>query len=537
MLAKNKGYSYYNTPNVSNMREVCSYCADTFGDKTAFNYLKGKEELKFSYKEFNESVSALGAYFINRGFSRKHIALLGENSYQWLVTYFGVVNSNNVIVPIDKELSPQDISMILRRSDSVLLIYSPTYEEEAKEACENVELICMDELDTLIDEGKAILSEAPDLYNSTPIDNDEYCSIVYTSGTTAAPKGVMLSHRNIVADTIATSKSVRVCDPSLVTLPLHHTYGFVASITIPMLIGSSIFINNSLRKLLPDIKYAKPEYIAVVPLMAETIYKKIWENATASGKDKLLKKMIKISNALLKIGIDLRRKLFKSVIDGLGGNIDIIVIGGAPISAECVKGFYEFGIKALGGYGITECSPVVSTVRNKHYCPESVGTVHPGVKVRVVDGEIQVSGETVFLGYYKDDEATKTAFDGEWFKTGDLGKLEDNFLFISGRKKNLIILGNGKNVSPEELEQKLTDNIPHIDEIVVYEKDDAIAAEVYCADADDNKKDAVKKAIFDYNKSLPAYKHVAHVHFRDTEFPKTTTKKIKRNVNGDKTNA
>lgn len=534
---KNHKYPFYETPDVNNMRDIISYCAKTFGNKTAFNYLSKKSEIKVSYKEFYNQVIALSAYFISRGFNRTHIALIGENSYNWLLVYFAVVNSNNVIVPIDKELSSSDISMILEKSDSSILVYSPTYEDEVAEVAENLELINMNNLTDFIKNGENIITKGGKSCLDIELDDNAMCTIVYTSGTTATPKGVMLSHKNIVADTVATSKSVRVCDPSLVTLPLHHTYGFVASITIPMLIGSTIFINSSTKKLLSDIKFAKPEYIAVVPLIAETIYKKIWKNAEESGKNKLLKIMIKVSNALLKFGIDFRRIFFKSVIDALGGNIQIIVIGGAPISPECVKGFYNFGIKALGGYGITECSPVVSTIRNDHYCPESVGSVHPGVNVRIIDNEIQVSGETVFLGYYKDESATKEVFDGIWFKTGDIGELKDDFLFISGRKKNLIILGNGKNVSPEELEQKLLDNINEINEIIVSEKDGAIVAEIYSAEADAEKKQFLEQKVFEFNKTLPTYKQIAKIEFRDTEFPKTTTKKIKRNIIGGNINA
>ncbi len=530
---KNQNYPFYETPKVSNMCDVISYCAETYGEKTAFSYLKKNEEIKISYREFYNNVVSLSAFFIEKGFSKKHIALIGENSYNWLLTYFAVVNSGNVIVPIDKELSSEEISDILQRSDSSVFIYSPTYKDEAVRAANNIELINMDDLQKLVKQGESIIANGGKSCLDIEIDDNACCTIVYTSGTTAAPKGVMLSHKNIVSDTVATSKSVRVCDPSLVTLPLHHTYGFVASITIPMLIGSSIFINSSTRKLLSDIKYAKPEYIAVVPLIAETIYKKIWKNAEASGKYKLLKRMVKISDFLCSIGIDLRRKLFKSVIDGLGGNIQIIVIGGAPISPECVKGFNSFGIKALGGYGITECSPVVSTVRNKHYCPESVGSVHPGIEVRIVDNEIQVKGDTVFLGYYRDPDATENAFDNGWFKTGDLGKLENGFLYILGRKKNLIILGNGKNVSPEELEQKIADNIDEVTEVVVSEKDGVIFAEIYSVEADNETKKHIENKIFEYNKTLPSYKQISKVGFRDTEFPKTTTKKIKRNLNGE----
>ncbi len=277
-----------------------------------------------------------------------------------------------------------------------------------------------------------------------------------------------------------------------------------------------------------DIKYSKPKYIACVPLVAETFYKRVQENLKSTGKDVLINKLLVVSNALYKCGIDVRRKLFKKIIDAFGGNLEILVIGGAPINENCVIGFHDFGVNVLCGYGITECSPIVSTMRNKHYEPKSVGVVHPGVEVRIKDGEVQVKGNIVFSGYYKNEEATKDAFDGEWFKTGDLGAYENDMLYINGRIKNLIILPNGKNVSPEELEQKFADNISEINEIVVSEKDGMITAEIYSADADESKKKEIEKKVFEFNKSLPTFKQIGQVVFRDTEFPKTTTKKIKR---------
>ncbi len=524
---KNVQYPYYKTPELHSLQELIGYCAEMFKEKTAFNYLEGKNEISKSYVTFFEDVAALCNYFIESGYSRAHIALLGENSYEWLVAFFAIVNSNNIVVPLDKELTSENLCRIVSKSDSVLLIHSDEYTDEA-EYNKDVELINMKNFSEIISRCKTDLCSTINFYGNIKINYNDMCAIFFTSGTTSEPKGVMLSHKNIVSDTIATSKSVLVADPSLLTLPLHHTYGFVASVTIPMLIGSTIFINSSIRHLMRDINRAKPEYIAVVPLIAETMYKKIWENAEKNGKDKLLKKLVRLSDALCKIGIDLRRRLFSSVIDGLGGNLKILVIGGAAIDPVYVKGFNSFGIKALVGYGITECSPVVSTVRNKHYCPESVGTVHPGVTVRIKDGEIQVKGDTVFAGYYKNPEATEAAFDGEWFKTGDIGEIRDNYLFITGRIKNLIILPNGENVSPEELEAKLSGEIPQINEIVVYEKNGVIVAEIFPQSCDEKSKREIENNIFVFNKNLPIYKQIRKVVFRDEEFSKTTSKKIKR---------
>lgn len=524
---KNKQYSLYNVPEFINLKDFVEYCGTEFSGRTAFRYLEKKTEVAKSYKAFKEDVAALGTYFIAKGYNRTHIAVIGENSYKWIVTYFAVVNSNNVIVPLDKEASVDDLKYLVEKSDTSVIVHSDDYTEEAEASgCSN--LVNMKDLDNIIAEGKALIVNGDKSYENTVIDENAMCTLVYTSGTTSEPKGVMLSHLNIVFDTVTTSKSVLIPDSALVMLPIHHTYGFVASITIPMLIGSSIFINSSMRNLMSDINYAKPKYIACVPMVADAFYKKVQENLKSTGKAELINKLVKVSRALCKCGIDIRRKLFKKIIDAFGGNLEILVIGGAQVNENTVIGFHDFGVNVLCGYGITECSPIVSTVRNKHYEPKSVGVVHPGVEVRIKDGEIQVKGNIVFSGYYKNEEATREAFDGEWFKTGDLGTYENDMLYINGRIKNLIILPNGKNVSPEELEQKIMDYAGEINEVIVYEKDGLITAEIYYAEADEVMKKETEKKIFEFNKNLPTYKQIGNVVFRDTEFPKTTTKKIKR---------
>ncbi len=524
---KNKKYPLYDVPEFIDLKAFVEYCGINYADRIAFRWLKKKKEFSKTYKEFKEDVEALGTYFISHGYNRTHIAVLGENCYEWIVTYFATVNSNNVIVPLDKEASIDDLKYLVEKSDTAVMVCSDDYLEEA-EASGCSTIINMKDLVTIINEGKSFISHGNKSYRDMVIDENAMCTLVYTSGTTSEPKGVMLSHLNIIFDTVATSKSVLIPDSALVMLPIHHTYGFVASLTIPMLVGSSIFINSSMRNLMSDINFAKPKYIACVPMVSEAFYKKVQENLKSTGKDELIKKLVKISRVLCKCGVDIRRKLFKKVIDAFGGNLEILVIGGAPINENCVVGFHDFGINVLCGYGITECSPIVSTMRNEHYEPKSVGVVHPGVEVRIKDGEVQVKGNIVFNGYYKNEDATREAFDGEWFKTGDLGAYENDMLYINGRIKNLIILPNGKNVSPEELEQKLADYISDITEVIVYEKDGLITAELYCAEAEETKKEELEKKVFELNKTLPTYKQIGKVIFRDNEFPKTTTKKIKR---------
>lgn len=524
---RNKQYPLYPIPDLRSFRELVEYCENQFSERVSFRWLKKKVEISKTYRDFAQDVEALGTYFISKGYCRTHIAVIGENSYEWIVTYFAVVNSNNIIVPLDKEATVDDLKYLLKKSDTAVLVHSKDYLEEAQASgCEA--LVDMKDFPSILDEGKKLVAKGDNSYKNIVIDENALCTLVYTSGTTSEPKGAMLSHLNIVFDTVATSKSVLIPDSSLVMLPIHHTYGFVASITIPMLIGSSIFINSSMRSLMSDIAYAKPKYIACVPLVSEAFYKKVQENLEKTGKAKLIKSLITISNSLLALGIDVRRKLFKKIIDAFGGNLEILVIGGAPINEKCVLFFHSIGLNVLCGYGITECSPIVSTMRNKHFDSKSVGTVHPGVEVRISDDEIQVKGDIVFKGYYKNDAATSAAFDGEWFKTGDLGAYKNNMLYINGRIKNLIILPNGKNVSPEELEQKIGENVIDITEIIVYEGDGVITAEIYSADSDSVTREKIEKQVFEYNKNLPSYKQIGKVIFRDTEFPKTTTKKIKR---------
>ena len=527
MKSPNKAYPYYSTPEISDLKEFIKYCGTNYGERIAFRWLEKKSEIFKTYNEFDSDITALGEYFLHEGYKGKHIAVIGENSYNWIITYFATVNSGNVIVPIDKECTQDEIKYFIKKSDAEILIHSDDYTEEAEFSGCSVR-INMNDFDEILKKGKELLSSGHNEFQNVEIDNNKMCTLVFTSGTTAESKGVMLSHLNIIFDTIATSKSVLIPDSSLLMLPIHHTYGFVASLTIPMLVGSSIFINSSMRHLMNDIKYAKPKYIACVPLIAEAFYKKIQENLKATGKDKLIQKLLFISNMLCKCNIDIRRKLFKKILDAFGGNLEILVIGGAPINENCVIGFHDFGINVLCGYGITECSPIVSTMRNEHYEPKSVGVVHPGVEVRIENNEIQVKGNIVFSGYYKNEKATQKVFDGEWFKTGDLGEYKNNMLYINGRIKNLIILPNGKNVSPEELEQKISSNIKEIDEIVVYQKDNMIVSEIYSAEADENKKKEIETKVLQFNKNLPSYKQIGKVTFRDVEFQKTTTKKIKR---------
>lgn len=508
------------TPYIENLKELVNLRAD-MPNEIAFKYKKKTEIIEITAKQFKSEIECLGTYLYSRGIKDSKVALVGENSYTWILSYFSVVNGGNIIVPIDKELSNEDIADLLKQSGAVALIYADTYSDIA-EKHKHLQLFNMQEFDTYISEGKKLIDDGNNDFVDYEIGNKKLCSIIYTSGTTGKPKGVMLCHKNFVADIISSCENVYISGSSMLTLPLHHTFAFSTSILAMLLKGVTISINSSLRTFKQDLKDFKPQNMFLVPLYVETMYKNIWTTADEQGKTKLLKTMLKISNALRKVGIDIRRKVFKSVLDAFGGKLDLIVSGGAPINEKYIKCFDDLGIKVLNGYGITECSPVVAVNRNENPVKDSVGLLLSCNQAKEKDGEILVKGDNVMLGYYEDAEATKDAFDDEWFKTGDLGYIKDNHLFITGRKKNLIIRSNGKNVSPEELEEKIQ-LIENVIEVLVYAENDTITAEIYAENTDN-----IQNSINQLNKSLPLYKQISNVKFRDAEFVKTTTKKIKR---------
>lgn len=524
---RNKPYPYYSVPEPSDLKDLVSYCAEHYGEKKAFWYKRKNEEVTISFQQLKADVNAFGTYLHSIGIVNKHIALLGENSYAWIVAYFAVVNGGNIVVPLDNQNTADDIARLVKRADVSLLIHSEMYSDEA-EMC-GAPLLNFKDFSSFIEEGQKQLNQGNCSFAECQIDREKMCAIVFTSGTTSDPKGVMLNHRSLMRDAIVSLENLFVPYGSVCMLPMYHTFGFMACILCQMLMGYPVFINNSLKRVLSDIQYAAPKHVSVVPLLIGVIYNQIWENVRKSGKEKLFKRMISISNILDHCGIHIKRKLFKQVYEAFGGNLEMLISGGSPVDEKYIKGFRDIGIKVVNGYGITELSPIVSTVRNKHYSPRSVGSVNPHIDCRIKDGEVQLKGDTLFLGYYKDEQATAEAFDDEWFKTGDLGYLdEDGLLYITGRIKNLIILSNGKNVAPEELEALLSQNIPEIKEVLVYGANDQIVAEVYLDPDLQSDTKRIKARITEINISLPNHKQIADVVFRDIEFPKTTTKKIKR---------
>ena len=549
---------------VDSIKEIMEMAARENGDGLAFEFRDEADRdkiVKVTYKEFKTDTEELGSAIVKLGMHDKHVAIIGENSYKWLTCYLTMLKSTGVFVPIDKELTCEQVINVLRHSDSEMLFYSAKYEEwidEIQKALPKIKYFVglnrkedkserILSYDKLKRQGKRELEAGNKTYLNLKDDENNLKLLVYTSGTTGDPKGVMLTEHNILSATLYGLQVADIKTKCLSVLPYHHTYEAVVGILVALHKHSCICINDSLKNVLKNLQLYKPDYIYLVPAFTEVFYKNIWKNARETGKDKALKIIIPISNGLRKIGIDLRGVFFKSIHQAFGGNLREIVCGGAPIRPEIGKFFNDIGIVLLNGYGITECSPLVSVNRlNKDNDSSTVGVILPCCEIKFEnvnedgDGEICVKGDIVMNGYYKEPEKTARVLKDGWFNTEDYGHLnKKGQLVINGRKKNLIVLHNGKNVYPEEIENFIL-SIPYVQEAIVKGKknelgqETALIAEVYLnkeaveefGDIDIQKK--LKQDINNATRELPLYKKIAEIEIRKEEFIKTTTNKIKR---------
>lgn len=554
-----KNYPLYETDQIRNLKELIENCSCKYGDKIAFEYRRGNGIVQVSYLQFKRDIEFLGTALLNMGFKDKHIAVLGENSYEWITTYFAVTGSSNVIVPIDPELPTTEMKNILRGSDASALVFSQKFADLVPDLAHQIDNIQVsinmhsgEDSDTirsypkLLEHGKLLINQGDYSYIYNTIDDYRLAAIIYTSGTTGVSKGVMLSQYNMASNVVASTKHSTAYESSVLVLPLHHTFGWTAGVLCMLQIGSKICINNSLKNVNRDILLFQPTQMCLVPLYLETMYKRIWSNTHKQKKETLLKVLLIISSIFLKLGIDCRRHLFKSVLFYFGGKLRLIICGGAPLDPKYVKGFRDLGITILNGYGLTECSPIVTGNRNEYYRDDSVGLPLPGCEVKIDtpdldgEGEIWVRGPNVMLGYYGNPTATADTMAGDWLKTGDIGKIDDDgFIYLTGRIKNMIKLSSGLNIYPEELESLIAD-IPYIKDVMVYgetqgkQVDPQLIAEILL-DWDfmqenpiRNHEERLKSDIDNINRSLPYYKKISDIRLRTTEFDKTTTKKIKR---------
>ncbi len=546
---KDPNYAPYKSIDADVIRDIIEYATEKSADKPLFQIpVPGKDDVFVSYGEFGKAVEGFGTFLFSEGYKKEKIAILGENCYEWIVSYFSIVDGGNTAVPLDRDLPCEDLIYHVTNGDCAAVIYSPVYADVAEKLLASSEKIkkiyCMSDLESMVSEGKKLVQNGDKSFKNADVKPDDLAAIVYTSGTTGKSKGVMLTQHNISSNVSSVCRHIQGEGHGVLALPLHHTFGMLANVLAPMLFEARIYMTTSMRNIQSDMKKIGATAAFCVPLMAELIYKKVWQTAKKTGRDEILKKGIKISNFLIRFGIDVRRKLFKEVHAELGGNLELIICGGAPLSEKIAFELGSMGISVLNGYGITECSPVVAVNRNmaNHY--GSVGTPLDCNEVMIHDpgedgiGEIYVKGTNVMVGYYNDEAATRDAFDGDWLKTGDLGYIDgDGFLYVTGRLKNLIILSNGKNVSAEELEEKLMSEITYISEVVVSEENDKIMAEVLLdEEADADAKEKIKDDIKKLNANLPSYKRIGQTKIRDEAFEKTTSLKIKRSYknNGGK---
>lgn len=543
------------------IKEMMELAVEQAGDHNAFMYRQKDKIIEVTYKEFQEDTFHLGTALANKNLHESHIAVIGDNSYDWLTVYLTVLKTNGVIVPIDKELPEKDIIEVLKHSDSKVLFYAGKYEkyiEEIKQEIPEIEYFIGFEREKTEENilsykefkemGKKLYDEGNTKYTEIETVPEELRMLVYTSGTTGKSKGVMLTEKNLVSSVYYGLQVSTVYTRCLSVLPYHHTYEAVAGILVALHKHVTICINDNLKNVLKNLQTFKPDYIYVVPAFAELFYKKIWATAKKEHKATGLKILIVLSNFLRKLGIDKRKTLFKSVHNAFGGNLRKIVAGGAPIRAELGTFFDSIGIDLINGYGITECSPLVSANMDDFNDPKTVGMPLLCCSVKLEDvtedgeGEICVKGDIVMKGYYKNEELTNEVLKKGWLHTGDYGKINKfGQLLITGRKKNLIVLDNGKNVFPEEIENYIM-GIEYVQEVVVRgvknERGEEVAllAEVFLNKdklaelkiADEEKEERLKKDIQNVCKELPVYKKISKVEIRDKEFNKTTTNKIIR---------
>lgn len=507
------------------------------------------EENGVTLGKLREDVRDLQTYFVHNGLAGKHVAILGENSYEWLLVYFAATYCGAVAVCVDVEQSDETVCQMLDMADASAMFFVPAVEELCLSYDDSVKKYYLDRgegsgpnLTTLIEEGRRIRNELGEL-PIAEVTPDMTASIVFTSGTTSYSKPVMLSQEAILTNASDALANVAIGSVAFTSLPFYHTYGLTCSV-LSMLIGKAhLYINGNLKTVMRDIQLAKPHTMLTVPLMLETIYSKMWLAAEEQGKADQLKKLFKIKKIAHSLGV---RKIGKT-LDALKrkcfGEIELIICGGAHMSTEIMETFCYMGVTVVQGYGITECSPLVSVNRNKANKFGSVGLVSKNCEVKIEDGEILVRGVNVMKGYYKFPELTDEAMRGEWFATGDVGYLDkDGFLYITGRKKNLIVFKNGKKLSPEKLEEKIK-TIPLVQDVVVYgavsgvSTDDVqVAASIF----PDREKavgltqyeilENLQNEINVINKELPLYQQIQMVNIREHEFSKTALQKIKRHL-------
>ena len=561
----------YEPTTYKTIKEVFERSCDLYKDRTfileKFNH-KDEKFTEMSFGQFHDDVIGLGTGLDKvLNLKGKPVVIIGENTYQWYVSYMAMLCSEGIAVPVDKELPANEIENVINRSRAAAVIYTKKKEEVIKKVKDSlpqveyfIEMYSDSEIDGrdvganyVIKRGKEFVAAGVKDFEKIQIDPDEFKVLIFTSGTTSQAKGVMICNRNLAENINAVSAYVKLTpeDRMFSVLPLHHTYESTIGFLVPLATGTSIAVCEGLKYIVPNLKETKPTAMLAVPILIENLYKKINDNIVKSKKDKIVKSMIHLTNALKSVGIDIKRKVFSEIYDNLGGRIKFVVSAAAPIDAKVGKWLQDIGIVFLQGYGLTETSPIAALTPEFDTRVGSAGKAVICAELKIDnpnekgEGEVMIKSKTLMLGYYENEEATKEAIEDGWFHSGDIGYLdEDGFLYITGRSKNVIVTQNGKNIYPEEIEL-LLGQIEEIKECMVYgkevekEKELIISAKVipnrekivekYGKDLSEEKiHDIIWEEIKKVNKKLTSYKAIKNLEIKNDEFEKTTTMKIKR---------
>lgn len=552
-----------------NLRDMMNYAADTYKGDTAF-IIKHKQKKEISYEyipfeKFRDDVNGFGTAMLQKGWQGKRIAVIGKNRYEWMLGYFASQCGLGLCVPLDRGLPYEELESSLQRSRADVLIFDPDQlsivdELKKKNSCNVTEFISMDPLEgyddvrAMTESGFKALENGYEDYLSLPIDPMAVSLILFTSGTTSMAKAVQLSQHNLTSNVYAmlTCEDIRRGDISMAFLPYHHTFGAIAQLDM---IASGVVTTycDGLKYLQKNIVEYKVTIFVCVPLLVESIYKKIMATVKKQGMEKKVAFGLKLTKVLLKVGIDVRRKVFKQILDQLGGNLRFVISGAAAIDPEALEGFINFGIMAVQGYGMTESAPVLAAENHWQRKTGSIGRAMPGVELAIDNpneegiGELIGRGPNIMLGYYENPEATEEVLKDGWLHTGDLASVdEDGYIFLHGRKKNVIVLKNGKNIYPEELEVLIA-NLPYAEENMVFgqprhedsdERDLALCAKIvynkdymkehYGTEDLSEIEKIIKKDIDAINEELPVYKQMLRIIVTDEPMIKTTTGKVKR---------
>ncbi len=541
---------YHESRKVENIRSALRASERLYGDRPAFMQKVDGEYKTVTYSRFRDMYEALGTELWARGFAGKRIIVTGDNCLDWATVYIAVVSGLGVIVPVDKDLPDEELQNIVDISEAAAIFYSPRLAQKVSALTGGIEKFSFDDIAGLIEAGRARLLDGERDYLRAHIDPDAMTALIFTSGTTGTSKGVMLSHRNICFNfsEVAQMAYIGPEEVFLSVLPMHHVYECTCGFLFPLYRGCCVAFSEGLRYITRNIQEVRPTIVCCVPILLETIYRKIWMNIRRKGIEKKVRSAIKLTRHM---GVGVKRKVFAEIHDSLGGRIRMFICGGAAADPEVMSGLRDFGLLAIQGYGLTECAPLAAVNKDDYFRDDSAGLATPNGVLDIYDvqndgtGEIRYKGDNVMLGYYRNPELTAEVIRDGWFYTGDLGYIDpDGFLHITGRKKNVIVTPGGKNIFPEELEAYLCRNrfiaeavvVGYFNEshgnwdiVAVLYPDDAEFIEAYGRGYTQGQIDAeFSRAVEEVNGIVQSYKRITMYIVRNTEFPKNSSRKIKR---------